>query len=346
MDPHEYGTPGGPGRLEIAGVEDADGNPVSALTILSLLERVAGIIDGVQACQQRMEEQQQQLEGSIRGIQGDVLKLSREHAAASGTVDKLLQKTRKVSANVKEVRARVEKQHARVKKVEGAQDELLTRNKFRVVIYQGETEVPSVAVTKTPKGPGLEGLDIEPDAYEVPADLSSDEEYTASEEAESTRGGRLKKSVMKGTESLKAAFSKEKMAKTKENLGTKFHHLGEKVVPPERREKMHSAGERLKQSGERLKENIAKKAPTKETFRIKLKKERTVAEGEEGAEGADEPAAVAAAAAAAAADAHVADAHVADAQVAVETKRERAVDEVGAVRIREDDGKEEEYNRM
>ena len=194
-----------------------------------------------------------------------------------------------------------------------------------------------MAVTKTPKGSGLDGLEVEPDAYEVPADLSSDEEYDTVEEAESTRGARLKQSMMKGTAGLKAAFSKEKMAKTKENLGTKFHNLGERVVPPERREKMHNAGERLKQSGERLKENIAKKAPTKETFRIKLKKERTVAEGEEGAEGAaDEPAA--------AADAEVV--VDADAEVAVETKRERAVDEVGAVRIREEDGKEEEYNRM
>ena len=136
MDPHKYGTPGGQEKLEIVGVEDADGNPISALTILSLLERVAGIIDNVQSGQQRMEERQADLEGNIRGIQGDVLKLSRDHSATSGTVEKLLQKTRKVSANVKEVRARVEKQNLRVKKVEGAQDELLTRNKFRVVIYQ------------------------------------------------------------------------------------------------------------------------------------------------------------------------------------------------------------------
>ncbi|KAG7252008.1 hypothetical protein CRUP_011010 [Coryphaenoides rupestris] len=327
MDPHKYGTsPAGGGGLtekqQIVGVEDADGNPISALTILSLLERVAGIIDNVQSGQQRMEERQQELEGNIRGIQGDVLKLSRDHAATGGTVDKLLQKTRKVSANVKEVRARVEKQNTRVKK--------------------GETEIPSVAVTKSPRGPGLDGVDVEPDTYEVPADLSSDEEYASVEEAESTRATRLKKSeyasveeaestratrlkksVMKGTESLKAAFSKEKMAKTKENLGTKFHHLGEKVVPPERREKMHSAGERLKQSGERLKENIARREHRPQGAQQEKMQRRSRAR--EGAEpGADEPTEV-----------------TADAKVAVETKRERSVDEMGAVRIREDDQKEE-----
>ncbi|XP_029930636.1 caveolae-associated protein 4a [Myripristis murdjan] len=339
MDQHKYRTAGVQEKLEIVGVEDEAGNPISALTILSLLERVAGIIDNVQTCQQRMEERQLELENNIKTIQGDVLKLAKDHTTTSGTVEKLLQKTRKVSANVKEVRTRVEKQNVRVKKVESTQDELLTRNRFRVVIYQGETQIPSVAVTKAPKGPGLEGLEIEPDSYDIPADLSSDEEYMSVEEADSSRAARLKKSMMKGTETIKAAFSKENMAKTKDNLGTRFHNLGEKVVPPERREKMHQAGERIKQSGERLKENISKKAPTKESFRIKLKKERTVAEGQEGAEGAGE------------AKDTVAPAKgrkspgVTYTEVVTETKREGPVEEAGATRIAEDDGMEEGYGR-
>lgn len=182
-----------------------------------------------------------------------------------------------------------------------------------------------MAVTKSPKGPGLEGLDMEPDSYDVPADLSSDEEYLSLEEADPSRAARLKKSVMKSTETLKAAFSKENMSKTKDNLGTRFHHLGEKVMPPERREKMHQAGERLKQSGERLKENIAKKAPSKEAFRIKLKKERAVAEGQEGAEAElqgkeSKP-----------------EEGVTYTEVALESKREGPVEEAGATRIAEED---------
>ncbi|XP_062260603.1 caveolae-associated protein 4a [Platichthys flesus] len=326
MDQHKYRTAGVQEKLEIIGVEDEAGNPISALTILSLLERVAGIIDNVQSCQQRMEERQLDLESNIKTIQGDVLKLAKDHTDTSSTVEKLLQKTRKVSANVKEVRTRVEKQNVRVKKVETTQDELLTRNKFRVVIYQGETEIPSVAVTKSPKGLGLDGLEIEPDFYDVPADLSSDEEYLSVEETDSSRAARLKKSVVKSTESLKAAFSKEKMNKTKDNLGTRFHNLGEKVMPPERRERMHQAGERLKQSGERLKENIAKKAPNKETFRIKLKKERAVAEGQEGAE-ADPEAQVQVE------DPQEASPEVAYTEVGLETKREGPVEEAGATRI-------------
>ncbi|MEQ2244923.1 hypothetical protein ILYODFUR_022141 [Ilyodon furcidens] len=194
--------------------------------------------------------------------------------------------------------------------------DLSTEPKIRVM---GETEVPSVAVTKSPKGPGLEGLEIEPDAYDIPADLSSDEEYLRDEEPDPSRAARIKKSMVKSTETLKAAFSKENMSKTKDNLGTKFHNLGEKVMPPERREKMHQAGERLKQSGERLKENIAKKGPTKETFRIKLKKERAVAEGQEGVEAEGEPAG----------------AKEEKPESSVETKREGPVEEVGATRVSE-----------
>nr|XP_020473381.1 muscle-related coiled-coil protein-like [Monopterus albus] len=330
MDQHKSHTVGVQEKLEIVGVEDEAGNPISALTILSLLERVAGIIDNVQSCQHRMEERQLELEDNIKTIQGDVLKLAKNHADTSCTVDKLLQKTRKVSANVKEVRTRVEKQNVRVKKVESTQDELLTRNKFRVVIYQGEAEVPSVAVTKSPKDPSLEGLQIEPDCYDAPADLSSDEEYLSVDEADSSRAARLKKSVVKSTETLKAAFSKESMSKTKANLGTKFHNLGEKVMPPERREKMHQAGERLKQSGERLKENISKKAPSKEAFHIKLKKERAVAEGQEGAEADPKLPAQAE-------EAPVPSQGVTYTEVTMEAKREVPVEEVSAVRIIDDD---------
>ncbi|KAA8587655.1 hypothetical protein FQN60_016517 [Etheostoma spectabile] len=44
------------------------------------------------------------------------------------------------------------------------------------VPLDGETEIPSVAVTKSSKGCGLDGVEIEPDSYDVPADLSPKEE--------------------------------------------------------------------------------------------------------------------------------------------------------------------------
>ncbi|XP_016344907.1 muscle-related coiled-coil protein-like [Sinocyclocheilus anshuiensis] len=260
-------------KLGLAGVTDEP----STLNIFTLLERVSGIIDNVQACQQRMEERQLELENTVKTIQVDVVKLTKEHTATSSTVEKLLEKTRKVSCHVKDVRVRVEKQNIRVKKVEETQVELLNKNKFRVVIYQGDNEVPAVPASKaSPKGATGGDASLDPDAPEALLP-DSDEEYMVVEEAESSTAAKLKKTGLKGIESLKQTFSRENMTKTKENLGTKVNKLGERIVTAERREK-------IRQSGERFKETITKTVPAK----LNLKKERTVAEGQEGAEGTTE----------------------------------------------------------
>ncbi|XP_029979527.1 caveolae-associated protein 4a-like [Sphaeramia orbicularis] len=259
------------------GSDDAGG-------IMALLERVAGLMDTVQSTQQRMEERQLELENMVKTIQTDVVKLTNEHANTSSTVDRLLEKTRKVSRHIKDVRVRVENQNVRVKKVEATQGDLLAKNKFRVVIYQGDQEVKSVAAGNEPAEPGGSGgarAEVEPDKFELPPE--SDEEYMVVEEADSSAAGKMKKTGLTRIESFKATFSKQNMSKTRENLGTKVNKLGERIVTAERREKIRQSGERLKQSGERLKETIAKGVPAK----LNLKKERTVAEGQEGQEGAE-----------------------------------------------------------
>ncbi|KAM9551133.1 caveolae-associated protein 4a-like [Salvelinus alpinus] len=256
-------------------------------TIMALLERVAGIIDNVQMCQTRMEERQLELENSVKTIQEDVVKLTVNHAATSSTVDKLLEKTRKVSCHIKDVRVRVENQNIRVKKVETTQEELLAKNKFRVVIYQGDSEVSAVSAgkepkeTKDPKEPKPSVAEVEPDHFELPPE--SDDEYMVVEEASST-AAKIKKSGLTRMESLKSTFSRVNMTKTKENMSSKVGQMGERIVSTERRQKIRQSGERLKQSGSRLKESIASHVPAK------LKKERTVAEGQEGAVGVTEDA--------------------------------------------------------
>ncbi|XP_054479301.1 caveolae-associated protein 4b [Anoplopoma fimbria] len=257
-------------------------------SIMALLERVAGLMDSVQTTQQRMEERQLELENTVKTIQTDVVKLTSDHANTSSTVDRLLEKTRKVSRHVKDVRVRVENQNIRVKKVEATQGDLLAKNKFRVVIYQGEQEVKAVTPGNEPAEPSGSArarAEPEPDKFELPPD--SDEEYMVVEEADSSSASRMKKTGLTRIESFKATFSKENMSKTRENLGTKVNKFGERIVTAERREKIRQSGERLKQSGERLKETISKNVPAK----LNLKKERTVAEGQEGAEGAAEGAA-------------------------------------------------------
>lgn len=247
--------------------------------IMTLLERVAGLVDGVQAAQTRMEERQQELENTVKSIQADVIKLTNEHANTSSTVQRLLEKTRKVSRHVKDVRVRVENQNVRVKKVEATQGDLLAKNKFRVVIYQGDQELKSVVAGSEPaesSGAAAPRPEVEPDKFEFPPE--SDEEYMVVEEADSSAASRMKKTGLTRIESFKATFSKENLSKTRENFGSKVNKLGERIVTAERREK-------IRQSGERLKENI-KSVPGK----LNLKKERTVAEGQEGAEGGAEAA--------------------------------------------------------
>ncbi len=153
-----------------------------------------------------------------------------------------------------------------------------------ILFPQGDNEVPAVPASKAfPKGATGGDASLDPDAPDAPLP-DSDEEYMVVEEADSSTAAKLKKTGLKRMESLKQTFSRENMTKTKENLGTKVNKLGERIVSAERREKIRQSGERMKQSGERFKETITKTVPAK----LNLKKERTVAEGQEGAEGTTE----------------------------------------------------------
>ncbi|KAM4705260.1 caveolae-associated protein 4 [Rhinophrynus dorsalis] len=249
----------------------------SAMTIVSVLDRVATIVDTVQASQKRIEERHREMEDAIKTIQIDLLKLAQAHSNTSYTVNKLFEKTRKVSSNVKDVRSRVDRQSDQVQKVESKQEEMLRKNKFRVVIFQEDIECPT-KVTMA-KESALDGH-LRDKLY-PPDDLSSDEEYQVQE----SRTSRLKKSGMQRIDNIKKAFSKENMQKTKQNFGTKVNRMRTRIVTPERRERIRQSGERLKQSGERFKQSIAKAAPKKDTFKINIKKkekQRTTAEGQEG----------------------------------------------------------------
>ncbi|XP_053104621.1 caveolae-associated protein 4 [Hemicordylus capensis] len=259
----------------LSSVTDDDEEQDAAFTIVRVLDKVATIVDSVQASQKRIEERHREMEDAIKTIQIDILKLAQAHGNTGYTVNKLLEKTRKVSARVKEVRARVEKQSADVQKVEAKQEEMLRKNKFRVVIYQEDIQCPSsLSVIKDrTRGESLE------DAFCPPDDLSSDEEYYIEE----SRASRFKKSGMRRIDNIKKAFSRENMQKTRQNFGKKVDRLRTRIVTPERRERIRQSGERLRQSGIRFKKTISKAAPTKEMLKKnKQTKEQPVTEGQEG----------------------------------------------------------------
>ncbi|XP_077592661.1 caveolae-associated protein 4a-like [Stigmatopora nigra] len=235
-----------------------DGSDAAA-GVTALLERVASLMESVQATQHRMEERQLGLENAAEDIRAGVLKLAGEQGAAAAGLDKLLEKTRKVGRHLKDVRVRLENQNLRVKKVEATQGDLLAKNKFRVVIYQGDREVPEATPAEGAE-PGGAGAHQEPSEGAAPPSDSDDEEYMVVEEADAAAAAtRGKKTGLTRMESLKAAFSRENLSKTRESLGTKVNRLGQRMVPEQRRQK--------------IKETLAKGVP---------KKERTLAEGQEG----------------------------------------------------------------
>lgn len=103
------------------------------------------------------------MEGVVRGIQADMTKLSKSHSHTSNTVSKLLDKSRKLSVTMKEVknagmllvgsclspvrlillyvmflqvRDKMERQGVQVKRLEANHAHLISRNNFKVLIFQ------------------------------------------------------------------------------------------------------------------------------------------------------------------------------------------------------------------
>lgn len=133
--------------LNLGSTEEAirDNSQVNAVTVHTLLDKLVNMLDAVRENQHNMEQRQINLEGSVKGIQNDLTKLSKYQASTSNTVSKLLEKSRKVSAHTRAVRERLEKQCVQVKKLENNHAQLLRRNHFKVLIFQ--VSVPKVTST-------------------------------------------------------------------------------------------------------------------------------------------------------------------------------------------------------
>uniref|UniRef100_A0A8C5R227 Caveolae associated protein 2 n=1 Tax=Leptobrachium leishanense TaxID=445787 RepID=A0A8C5R227_9ANUR len=225
-----------------------DSNQVNAITVLTLLDKLVNMLDSVQENQHKMEKRQIDIENSVKGIQNDITKLSKSHTSTSNTVSKLLEKSRKVSANMRDVKDRMDKQTVQVKKLEHNHTQLLRRNNFKVLIFQDENEIPANVFVKepTPVPSIMEGLDETNDPNKLQEetmhtiDLSSDDEINPAEDAqddsiedrlEHTRAEKIKRSSLKKVDSLKKAFSRQ-------NIEKKMNKISTKIVSPERREKI------------------------------------------------------------------------------------------------------------
>lgn len=234
--------------LHLGSTDEAlrDHAQVNAVTVLTLLDKLVKMMDVVQENQHKMEQRQVSLEGSVKGIQNDLTKLSKYQASTGNTVSKLLDKSRKVSAHTRAVRERLERQCAQVKRLESNHAQLLRRNHFKVLIFQEEHEIPASVFAKEPvpsPNEGKEDLADENKSLEETlhtVDLSSEDELAHDEEAPEdsaeesmgeSRAEKIKRSSLRKVDSLKKAFSRQ-------NIEKQMNRLGTKIVSVERREKI------------------------------------------------------------------------------------------------------------
>ncbi|XP_072298897.1 caveolae-associated protein 1 isoform X2 [Eucyclogobius newberryi] len=233
--------------------------------VLSLLDKIIGVVDQIQQTQNGLEARQETMEKSVSTIQGELAKLSKCHLGTSGTVNKMLGKVRKVSVNVKTVRNSLEKQAGQIKRLESNESELLKRRNFKVLIYQDPMKTPKPA--KAQSGEAVEGLEqIPEEAGEdgLQANVNSDEE--GEKPIEVSRSKKLQRSTKQQVENFKGQLEKTKL-KTKENLEKtrqktrdnlektkhilekKMNKIGTRMTPnTERRAKMKSSKDKLKKS--------------------------------------------------------------------------------------------------
>lgn len=234
--------------LNLGSAEEAirDNSQVNAVTVLTLLDKLVNMLDTVQDNQHKMEQRQISLEGSVKGIQNDLTKLSKYQASTSNTVSKLLEKSRKVSAHTRAVKERMDRQCAQVKRLENNHAQLLRRNHFKVLIFQEENEIPASVFVKEPVASTAEGQEEPADENKSleetlhTVDLSSEDELphdqealedSADEKMEESRAEKIKRSSLRKVDSLKKAFSRQ-------NIEKKMNKLGTKIVSVERREKI------------------------------------------------------------------------------------------------------------
>ncbi|NWR70662.1 CAVN2 protein, partial [Centropus unirufus] len=268
---------------------EAVGGQVNALTVLALLEKLVSMLEAVEGQQRQMEQRQRGLEGAVRSIQGELGKLCRSHGATGEAVEKLLEKSRKVCAHTRAVRERLERQCDQVRRLEQHHAQLLRRDRFKVLIFQEENEIPASVFAKEPIPSITEGKEEPVDENKTleetlhTVELGSDDEMfhedddmddSAEEKTEESRAEKIKRSSLKKVDSLKKAFSRQ-------NIEKKMNKISTKIVSPERREKIKKS-----LTVHHQKSSSSKGSTFKSPITFNVKKVR---EGESPAEAEDRP---------------------------------------------------------
>ncbi|XP_061079095.1 caveolae-associated protein 1-like [Conger conger] len=312
-------APGPAGRRGEEEDEDeaADGPKSEAqmngVMVLALLDKIIGVVDQIQQTQNGLEARQDDMERSVSGIHSDLTKLTKNYGSTASSVNKMLDKVRKVSVNIKTVRSDLEKQAGQIKQLENNEHELLKRRNFKVLIYPeagklAKADVPAVEGEAVLTEGAAEQVGDE--ARMVP---SSDEEVEIEEIIEESRAERIKRTGRQQIDNIKKAFSKEKMErtrqktrenlaktrqrtrenmaktrlktkenmeKTRQNLGKTMEQLGNRItIKPERKEKPESTSKKKAKKAKKPSDpNVYKVPPF--TFHVKKYPEEVAEEAE------------------------------------------------------------------
>ncbi|XP_053193854.1 caveolae-associated protein 1 [Scomber japonicus] len=233
---------------------------MNGVMVLSLLDKIIGVVDQIQQTQNGLEARQEAMEKSVSTIQGELSKLSKNHVGTANTVNKMLDKVRKVSVNVKTVRSNLEKQAGQIKKLENNENELLKRRNFKVLIYQDQVKAQKTSKHKTAEtvaeAGAVEGLGQIPEegGEGHPVNLNSDEEVEIEEIIEESRTKRLQRTTKQQVDNIKKAFSKEKMEKTKLKTKENLEKTKQKT-----RDNLEKTKQRTRDNLEKTKHNLEKK---------------------------------------------------------------------------------------
>ncbi|KFZ60543.1 Serum deprivation-response protein, partial [Podiceps cristatus] len=166
--------------------------------------------------------------------------------------------------------------------------QLLRRDRFKVLIFQEENEIPASVFAKEPIPSITEGKEEPMDENKTleetlhTVELCSDDEMfheeddvddSAEEKTEESRAEKIKRSSLKKVDSLKKAFSRQ-------NIEKKMNKISTKIVSPERREKIKKSLTVHHQKSSSSKSSAFKVSPL--TFNVKKAREgETPAEAEE-----------------------------------------------------------------
>nr|KAF6394603.1 caveolae associated protein 3 [Molossus molossus] len=125
--------------------------PVHAVTVVTLLEKLATMLETLRERQGVLAQRQGGLAGSVSRIQSGLGALSRSHDTTSNTLMQLLAKAERVGSHADAAQERAVRRAAQVQRLEANHGLLVARGKLHVLLFKEEAEIPARAFLKAPE---------------------------------------------------------------------------------------------------------------------------------------------------------------------------------------------------